>query len=185
MTELSKGDPFFDVRRSVRGRNLTRLVIAPLFSVGLIWLGTWLLPEETVISLEVEAIETWSAWSFFGCIIIGSGVFGLAKELVFAIRARSTKGEWHFRLTEHDLLWHVPVHAHGEEEGFAASLEELKLIEFKTIEHNEGIDEREYWIHFHTRDPIQLRPYSGVSLSWLVDGIRAAGVPYEETHRDY
>ena len=185
MTETSTGDPFFDVRRSVRTRNLTRLVIAPVFSAGMIWLGARLIPKDTVLSLDVEAIETWSVWSFFGCIIVGCGDFGLAKELVFAIRARSTTGEWHFRLTEKDLLWHVPRHAHGKEEGFAASLDEIKLIESKIIENVDGLDEREYWIHFHAREPIQLRPFSGVSLPQLVDKIRAAGIPFNETREGY
>lgn len=185
MTEITQDDPYFDVRQSVRGRNLARLIIAPLLSAGLILFGAWVMPKETVLSFNIAAIETWSVWSFLGFIAIGSGIYGLVKELVFAVRAWSTSGEWHFRLTEHDLLWNVPHHAHGKEEGFAASLGELKLIEFKTIQKQEDMDEREYWVHFHTREPIQLKSFSGVSLSWLVERIRAAGVPYEETHENY
>ncbi len=181
MTETDQGDLYFDVRQSVRMRNILRLVIAPLLSVVLIWIGFLLIPEETVLQLRIESIETWSAWSFLGLVCIGSGIYRLFKELIFAIRAISTKGEWHFRLTDHSLLWHVPKHAHGTEEGFEVPLEELSQIEIRTIEKTEGIDEREYWIHFHSRDPVQLRSYSGVSLSWLAEKIRAAGVPYEET----
>lgn len=185
MTDNTNSDPYFDVRRSVRGRNLARLIIAPLFSAGLIWFGTWLLPEQTVVSLSVEAIKTWNVWSFLGIIAIGSGIYGLAKELVFAVRAWSTTGEWHFRLTELDLLWHVPDHAHGKEEGFEASLKELVRIEFRAVEKTEGIDEREYWVHFRAREPVQLRSFSGVSLPWLVERISAAGVPYQETRENY
>lgn len=175
----------FDIRQSVRGRNIARLIIAPLFSVGLIWFGTWLLPEGTVFELNIKAVETWNVWSFLGFICIGSGIYRLLKEAVFAARAYSTSGEWHFRLTDRDLLWHVPNHAHGKEEGFEAALAEIKQIEFRTIQKQEDIDEREYWIHFHSRDSVKLQSYSGISPSGLVEKISATGVPYEETSENF
>ena len=183
MTEIDHGILYFDVRQSVRGRNIARLIIAPLLSAALIWFGTWLIPEATVIEFSIDAIETWNGWSFLGFICIASGLYGLLKELVFAVRAWSTTGEWHFRLTDRDLLWHVPHHAHGKEEGFEAPLNELKQIEFRTVQKHEETDVREYWVHFNSRDPVQLQPYSGVSLSWLVEKISAAGVPYKATVR--
>lgn len=185
LTDTDQNNLYFDVRQSVRGRNITRLLIAPLFSVGLILFGMWLVPEETIWKLHVEAIETWNVWSVFGVLCVGFGLYGLLKELVFAIRAYATTGEWHFRLTDHELLWHVPHHVHGKEEGFKASLEELREIEFKTIQKHEDIDEREYWVHFNSRGSIQLKSYSGVSLSWLVEKISATGVPFKETFQTY
>ena len=175
----------FDVRQSVRGRNIARLIVAPLYSIGLIGFGTWLLPEGTVLELRIEAVETWNVWSFFGFLCIGSGIYCLLKEAVFAARAYSTKGEWHFRLTDRDLLWHVPNHAHGKEEGFEAPLEEIKQIEFKTIQKHEDMDERQYWIHFHSRAPVRLQSYSGISLPGLVEKISASGVSYEETSENF
>lgn len=162
-----------------------RLIIAPLFSAGLILFGVGLIPDETIIQLSIDAIETWNGWSFVGVVCVASGLFGLLKEIAFAIRAWSTTGEWHFRLTSHDLIWHVPRHAHGKEEGFEASLKELRQVELRTIQKHEDSDELEYWVHFKSRDSVQLQPYSGVSLSWLVDEISAAGVPYEETFKTY
>lgn len=185
VTEVAEDEPYFDVRQSVRGRNRTRLIIAPVFAVGLIWFGMRLLSEDKIQSLDIDAVEAWTVWSFFGAIMIGTGIYRLLKELIFALRARSTTGEWHFRLTDRDLLWQVPDHAHGKEEGFAAPLTEIERIEFKTIQKQEDMDVRQYWVHFHARDPIQLRSFSGVSLSWVVDKIRAVGVPYEETFENY
>ncbi|MBG6158230.1 hypothetical protein IWQ52_004294 [Labrenzia sp. EL_159] len=185
MTEITDDNVHFDVRQSVRGRNIARLIIAPLISFGLIGFGTWLLPEGTVLELHIEAVETWNVWSFLGFICIGGGIYCLLKEAVFAARAYSTTGEWHFRLTDRDLLWHVPNHAHGKEEGFEAPLEEIKQIEFRTIQKHEDIDKREYWIHFHSRDSVKLQSYSGISLSWLVEKISATGVPYEETSENF
>lgn len=185
MTKIDNDDVHFDIRQSVRGRNIARLIIAPLFSIGLIWFGTWLLPEGTVFELNLKAVEAWNVWSFLGFICIGSGIYRLLKEAVFAARAYSTSGEWHFRLTDRDLLWHVPIHAHGKEEGFEAALAEIKQIELRTIQKQEDIDEREYWIHFHSRDSVKLKSYSGISLSGLVEKISATGVPYEETFENF
>ncbi len=138
-----------------------------------------------MLELSLEAVETWNAWSFVGFICIGGGIYRLLREAVFAARAYSTAGEWHFRLTDRDLLWHVPNHAHGKEEGFEAPLEEIRQIEFRTIQKQEDIDDRQYWIHFHSRDSIRLRSYSGVSLSSLVEKMSAAGVSYEETSEKF
>lgn len=185
LTVIDNDNLHFDVRQSVRKRNITRLIIAPLFSIGVTWFGTWLLPKGTVLELSIEAVETWSVWSFLGFICICGGIYRLLKEAVFAVRAYSTAGEWHFRLTDSDLLWHVPNHAHGKEEGFEAPLEEIKQIEFRTIHKQEDIDERQYWIHFRSRDPIRLQAYSGISLSSLVEKICETGVPYEETSENF
>ena len=181
MTEIDNDDVHFDVRQPVRKRNIQRLVIAPLLSIGLIGFGTWLLPQGTVLEPSIDAVETWRVWSFLGVICIGGGIYRLLKEAVFAARAYSTAGEWHFRLTDRDLLWHVPNHAHGKEEGFETPLKEIRQIEFRTIHKQEDTDERQYWIHFHSRGPIMLQAYSGISLSWLVERISATGVTYEET----
>lgn len=185
MTEVRQGNLYFDVRQSVKGRNIARLIIVSLFSVSLILFGMWLVPETALMELNVEAVETWSTWSFFGFIGVGAGIYGLLKECIFALRAYSTSGEWHFRLSDHVLLWHVPRHAHGAEEGFEVPLDDVKQIEFRTIRKHDEFDEREYWIHFHSRDPIQLQTYSGVSLSWLAEKINDAGVPYVETYEQY
>jgi hypothetical protein len=184
LTDIPKVDPYFDVRQSVQGRNRTRHAIALLIYASLIWNGTEVLPEETVISFNVAAVKVSSVWSILGFVAIGHGIHGLLKELIFAVRAWSTTGEWHFRLTEHDLLWHVPDHVHGEEKGFVASLGDLKLIEFKTLHKDEKIGPREYWVHFHTRAPIQLKSFSGINLSGLVERLIAVGVPYVETHEN-
>ncbi len=181
----NQGDFEFDVRQSVQRRNVTRLVVGTLFSLWLVWFGTWLMPAETVLAVSVDAIESWNFWTFAACVCIACGIWGLLKELAFAFRSSSTSGEWHFRLRGNDLLWHVPDHAHGTEQGFEARLDELQKVEFKTIQAFEETDRREYWVHFKHRDPIQLQSYSGVSLSWLVQKIASAGVPYEETHESH
>ncbi|WP_298839137.1 hypothetical protein [uncultured Roseobacter sp.] len=181
--ETESDFPFFDVRQSVRKRNTTRLIIAPMMSAVLIASGLWLIPDKTILKVEIEAVETWSVQAFLGVVCIACGFCGMLRELLFAARSLGTSGEWHFRLKDGELLWHVPRHAHGSESGFSARLDELKEIEFRTIHQDEAQDKREYWVHFHARDPVQLQPYSGVSLSWLAENIRAAGVPYRETHR--
>ena len=185
MTEVGQGNLNYDVRRSVKGRNLGRLIVVPLLSVGLIWFGMRLVPETAVMELSLEAVETWGIGTVFGFVCVGAGIYGSLKECVFAVRAYSTTGEWHFRLSDHALVWSVPRHAHGNEEGFEVQLNDVKQIEFRTIEKYEDIDEREYWIHFHSQDPIQLHSYSGVSLSWLAEKINDAGVPYVETNEQY
>ncbi|MFQ6552898.1 hypothetical protein AAD018_011215 [Aestuariibius insulae] len=177
--------PSFDVRQSVTARNVTRLIIAPVISAALVALGMWLIPDATVFRPRFEALETWSGWAFLGVICVACGLYGLLKELIFAARSIGTSGEWHFRLTDEELLWHVPRHAHGTECGFSARLDELKEIESRTIHKEEERDEREYWMHFNARDPIQLQSYSGISLSGLVEKISAAGVPYRETYQRY
>lgn len=175
---------YFDVRQSLRSRTILRLIIAPLFAIGLIWLGTWLIPDETVFAWDIQAIETWNGWSFVGAILVLHGVFTLVKELIFGLRAYAQQGFWHFRLTDTDLLWHVPDHSFGEEDGFDVPLEDIKQIKFKTIQKYEESNEREYWIHFHSRDPIQLNSYSGISLSWLVKEMQSAGIDYKETYEN-
>ncbi len=181
MTDTDQTNAHFDVRQSVSRRNTLRLVIVPGFSLLLIALGLWLIPAGTVMNLHFAAMETWSGWAFFGVILIGCGIYGVLKEIIFAWRARKTSGEWHFRLTDNDLLWHVPDHAHGREDGFSAQLDELKEIELRTIQEDDQMDVREYWVHFTSGQSLQLQSYSGISLSWLVEKICAAGVPYRET----
>lgn len=185
MTEVAQGSLHFDVRQSVKGRNTIRLIVAPLLCVSLILFGMWLVPESTVMQLNLEAVETWGIGAALGFLCVGSGIYGLLKECVFAVRAYSTTGEWHFHLSDRVLVWHVPLHAHGDEEGFEVQLHDIKQIELRTIEKHDEIDVSEYWIHFRTRDPIQLRSYSGISLSWLAEKISDAGVPYVETHEQY
>ncbi|MEL7525925.1 MAG: hypothetical protein AAFN16_09160, partial [Pseudomonadota bacterium] len=72
MTEIDNDDVHFDVRQSVRKRNILRLIIAPLLSIGLIGFGTWLLPRGTVLEPSIDAVETWNVWSFLGVICIGA-----------------------------------------------------------------------------------------------------------------
>ncbi|WP_095589818.1 hypothetical protein [Actibacterium ureilyticum] len=176
--------PGFDIRQSVRRRNATRLAIVPLIAGAQIWLGLWLIPAGTRLSLEPADIGTWTVWSVAGALLVLAGFWALLGLLVFAIRARSSGGAWHFRLTDTDLLWQVPRHAHGPEEGFAARLDQIAALELRIIRRDEAPDRREYWIRFHDRAPIRLRDHSGVSLSWLADRIHQAGVPVHETVQD-
>ena len=172
---------YFDVRTSVRGRNRVRYIIGLTCYPALIWVGTSLISKDAEFALSIEAIDTWNGWSFVGAVLVLIGLWSITKEIVFAFRAQGTSGEWHFRLDDQELLWHVPEHGFGKEEGFHVPLGAIKHVEFKTIEKHESIDEREYWVHFHAQDPIQLRGHSGVSRSWMVDKMREAGLHYEET----
>ncbi len=176
--------PIFDVRRPAVRRAILRLIIAPALAIGLIVLGYSLVPDTFVWALSMEAVKTADGWAFVGIIMIISGLSGLVKEVMFAYRSWGSSGEWRFRLTRDELLWHVPDHAHGPEVGFEASLCDIQEIEFRTIRRHEASDEREYWVHFRDRDPVQLKPYSGVSVSSLVSRICEAGVRYTETIAD-
>ncbi len=113
--------------------------------------------------------------------LIGNPPVHLLKVAFFAVRSRSTGGEWRFCLQQDKLLWQVPAHAHGAETGFEAPLSSIKELEYRTLSRHDDFDERQYWIHFTDRDAIQLQGYTGVSLSWLVSKIHDAGVPYIET----
>ncbi len=87
---MEQDDFEFDIRQSVKRRNVLRLVVASLFSLGLIWFGTWLVPDETILEVSVDAIESWNGWSFVALDAVLSVVWGLLKELVFAVRSYST-----------------------------------------------------------------------------------------------
>lgn len=172
---------YFDVQKSVTRRNIERAVILPVLAIGFILLGWNLIPENFMWEVSIHAIKTWSGWVFIGLILIGTGVFNLIKVAIFALRSFGTTGEWHFRLTQDELVWQVPDHAHGPEIGFKTPLSEIKDVEFRTISKHDEMNEREYWIHFRDRDSIQLQQYTGISVSWLVSKIHEAGVPYNET----
>ena len=177
-------EPIFDVRKSVKRRNLERIAILPIVSAGFIALGFWTIPKESVWGLSLDAFATWGGWGFLGLFLIATGLINLCTVIVFIMRASSTTGEWHFRLTQDDLLWQVPDHAHGPEEGFYVQLSAIKSLEYRTVSRCDELDDRQYWVHFHDRASIQLRGHTGVSVSWLVSKIHQAGVPYEETHID-
>lgn len=174
-------EPIFDVRKSVARRNIERLIILPALSIGLIFLGLKLIPDTFIWEVSIDAFKSWNGWAFVGLVLIGSGLSHLIKAAIFAYRSLGTDGEWHFRLTQHDLLWKVPDHAHGPEIGFKTTLSDIEAVEFRTITEYERMNEREYWIHFRDRDSIQLQSYTGISLPWLVSKIHDAGVPYNET----
>lgn len=174
-------EQLFDVRKSVVRRNIERIVILPVVAVGFIILGQHLIPDNFVWKLSVDAIETWDGWAFVGIILVCTGIFNLTKAAIFVFRSSGTTGEWHFRLTKDELLWQVPDHAHGPEVGFETPLSGIKGLEFRTISKHEEMNEREYWIHFKYRDPVQLKDYAGFSISWLVSKMREAGVSYSET----
>ena len=175
-------DPIFDVRKSVTRRNIERVVILSALASGFIVLGWSLIPESFIWEVSVAAIKTWSGWAFIGLILIGTGIFHIIKTAIFAFRSLRTSGEWHFRLTQEELLWQVPDHhAHGPEIGFRTSLSNIKELEFRTISKHDEMNEREYWIHLQDQGSIQLQDYTGISVSWLVSKIHEAGVPYNET----
>jgi hypothetical protein len=177
MTEV----PIFDVRKSVTRRNIERVIILPFVAICFIFFGLKLIPDTFIWELSVDAIGSWSGWAFVGLILIGTGIVNLIKTVIFAFRARGMAGEWHFRLTQDELLWQVPDHAHGPEIGFKTPLSNIKELEFRTISKHEELNEREYWIHFPDQNPIQLQSYTGISVSWLVSKIHEAGVPYTKT----
>ncbi len=171
----------FDVLRSAKRRAILRLVIRSVFSIGLILWGLYLLPENPDWTFAPRTLEAWDGWGFVGLIMLGSGIFGLFKEAVFGTKSLGQTGHWHFLLADGHLTWDVPNHAHGEEEGFRSALSEISSIEYRTIQRYEQMDVCEYWLHFHEGDPIQLKSYSGISLSWIASRIQDAGVEYRET----
>lgn len=185
MRETDHSAHFFDVRQSVWGRNTTRLIVAPIMCLGLVALGIWFIPAGTALELTPAAIETWSFPAVVGALCVVMGIWGLLKEVLFAVRAVGTSGEWHFCLNDRGLFWNVPQHAHGKESGFSAQLDELKEMELRTIQKEEAPDEYEYWVHFHVRDPIQLKSYSGISLRHLTQKICSAGVPLRQTSQRF
>lgn len=172
----------FDIRKSVVGANYMRLIIVSAMSIGLISWGVYLTPPDIANWLKLGELEKWSGWGFFGVFILGTGIFNLFKESVFLVRSIGSWGEWHFRLTHDHLTWDVPEHAHGAETGFRAKLTEIREIEFRTIQGQDTMDKREYWVHFWEREPIELKSYTSLSLSWLVSKIKDAGVQYSETY---
>ena len=181
-----EASPFFDIRRSVKRRMVTRLIIVPLLAIGLIYFSLRLIPDSFGLGMSIDDIGDLNFWSILGVFLVCTGAYSLIKEALFAYRSRKPSGYWHFRLTSDDLLWHVPQHAHGEETGFRAKLADIKEIEFRTLERDEAPDLRSYWVHFNSDTPaIELKDYSGVSLSWLAKKMRESGVPYNETRRTY
>ncbi len=174
-------EPIFDVRKSVIRRNIERAIIFPVLAIGFIWFGYKLIPDTFIWEVSVDAIESWNGLAFCGLILISTGIFNLVKTAIFVFRSLDTAGEWHFRLTQDELLWQVPDHVHGPEIGFRTPLSNIKELEFRTVSKHDEMDEREYWIHFRDQDSIQLQDYTGISVSWLVSKIHEAGVPYNET----
>ncbi|WP_162617685.1 hypothetical protein [Yoonia maritima] len=152
-------------------------------AIGLIYFGLRLIPGRFGFGMSIHDPNF---WNIVGVFLVGTGAYHLIKEAVFAYRSRKPSGYWHFRLTSDDLLWHVPQHAHGTEIGFHVDLSDIKEVEFRTLERDEQSDRRSYWMHFNYDTPaIELKNYSGVSLSWIAEKIREAGVPYKETRRAY
>lgn len=178
---MTDGETLFDLRKSVRRRNIERIVVLPAAALLFILLGKSFIPDDFLWEISIEAIQYWNFWAMFGVFFIGTGLLNLIKTAIFAIKAWGTRGEWHFRLTKDELLWRVPEHAHGPEIGFETPTANIKSVEFRTISKYEEIDEREYWIHFKDRGSIQLHDYTGISISWLVEKIHQAGIPYKET----
>lgn len=171
----------FDIRKSVVHANYMRLIIVSSASMGFIIWGLYLTPPNIASWFVLGELEKWSLWGFFGIFMLGTGIYNLLKECVFLVRSIGTWGEWHFRLTHDQLNWDIPEHAHGAETGFRAKLSEIKEIEFRRIQEYDAMDKREYWIHFWEREPIELKSYTSLSLSWLVTKIKEAGVDYNET----
>lgn len=173
--------PIFDIRKSVSRRNLEYMIIMPVVVALFIVAGLWLLPDDAVWALSFEALETWGLWGFFGLFLILTALYHLTKLIFFVRRAAGATGEWRFRLTAEDLLWQVPDHAHGPEQGFHVPLAAIKQLEHITYYRSEGPDEDQYWVHFHDHPSIQLREYAGYSIRALMDQIHQAGVPFERT----
>ena len=174
-------EPVFDVFVPLARRNVMRLTIASLFACVLILWGVYLLPEAEAFRNSIESIPLWDAWGFFGAIFIIIGVIRLIKEAYFLYRSLGFNGGWHFRLHEGHLIWDVPEHAHGEELGFRGQISDINRIEYRNIVDFDGINQREYWVHFQVGAPIQLQAHSGVSLPWLVSKVCDEGVVFEET----
>ena len=175
--------PIFDIRKSVSRRNLEYMIIMPVVVALFLAAGLWLVPADAVWALSFEALETWTLWGFLGLFLIITALYHLAKLIFFARRAVGTTGEWRFRLTQNDLLWQVPDHAHGPEEGFHVPLVAIKELEHITIYRSDEAEENQYWVHFHDHPSIQLREYTGYSIRALMDKIHQAGVPFERTLR--
>jgi len=149
--------------------------------LGLILLGWWIVPNTSRFAFDGDSLLTWSGWTLLGMGLLGSGIFAMLKAALFAVRSRGTDGEWNFKLTEDELIWRVPVHAHGPETGFRCRLDEIADVEFRTIKRYEDSDLKQYWVNFTDRPPVQLRSYANISLRWLVGNISKAGVRYTET----
>ncbi|KJZ19219.1 hypothetical protein [Loktanella sp. S4079] len=165
---------------------ITRLIIGPLIAIGFIYFGLRLIPDSFGLGMSIDDISDLSMWAIVGVFLVCTGAYNLLKLAIFAIRSRQPSGHWHFRLTADDLLWDVPKHAHGKETGFHAKLPDIEQIEFRTLERDEQQDLRSYWVHFSDGSPaIELKGYSGVSLSWMTQKIAQAGVPYVETRDTY
>lgn len=175
--------PVFDIRKSVSRRNLEYMIVMPVVVALFMTAGLWLVPDGAVWALSFEALETWGLWGAFGFFLILTALYHLVKLILFARRAAGTTGGWRFYLTQDELLWQVPNHAHGREEGFHVPLSAIKQLEHITTYRSEGANEEQYWVHFHDRPSIQLREYSGYSIRALMDKIHQAGVPFERTLR--
>lgn len=174
-------DPIFDIRTSVRSRNIQYLFVMPLLSLGCILLGFWMIPETFVWELSEDMLQQLSGWSFFGLGFIATGTGHLIKAFFQVLKFKGTAGSWHFRLTKVELLWDVPKHAFGPETGFCSKLSNVTEIEYRTTHASEDVTTSEYWVHFVDQEPIQLMDYSGLTLSALVSMIEDAGVYYNET----
>ncbi|NSX56489.1 hypothetical protein [Parasulfitobacter algicola] len=174
-------DPIFDIRTSVRSRNIQYLFVMPLFSFGCILLGYWMIPETFVWELSEDMLQQLSVWSFFGLGFIATGIGHLIKMFFQVLKFKGTAGSWHFRLTNDELLWEVPKHTFGPETGFSSKLSNITEIEYRTTYEFEEDTTKEYWVHFVDQKPIQLMDYSGLTLSALVSKIEDSGVCYNET----
>ncbi|MEP2988183.1 MAG: hypothetical protein ABJN65_08025 [Parasphingorhabdus sp.] len=170
----------FDIHCSVRSRAIVRLIIKPMVAIGFVILGVNLLPENLNWQMAPADFRDWDFWSIIGIFSLISGGYMLIQEAIFALRSFNQSGEWHFRLSDDELLWDVPVHSHGEEQGFRVKLSEIKEIEYRTIIKYDEMDAREYWVHFVNRDSVELKSYSGLSIDALVEKIEKAGVRYKE-----
>jgi hypothetical protein len=178
--------PFFDVRQSVHRRLIIQIFVMTTIGTAMVYYGWRLIPESFGLHMSIYDIRDLGFWSIVGVFLVGTGIYNLVAAIYFAFRSRKSSGHWHFRLTADDLLWHVPCHCHGTEAGFHNKLSDIKQVEFKTITRDENFDLRSYWIHFNGDTPsIELKSYSGISLSWLVQKLADAGVPYNETRKEY
>ncbi len=176
----------FDVRQSVHLRLIIR--VAVLIGIGstTIYYGTGLIPTNLGRPMSIGDTSDLNFWSIIGVLLIGIGIFNIAAAVTFLFRSRHAAGHWHFRLTADDLLWQIPRHGHGEETGFQTKLSDIKQLEFRTLRRDESVDKRSYWVHFKDGTPsIELKSYSGVSLSWMIEKIAAAGVAKIETQGEY
>lgn len=178
-----KNEPVFNIRISNKKRTIARLIIMLTIAILSISWGWYLLPINiAMLTFSPADLEGFGFWPFIGLILVGTGISTIIKESIFSFRSLGkTSGEWVFSLINDTLIWSVPIHFHGREIGFKATLSEIKEIEFKTINRYEEMNRREYWVHFYKRDSILLQSYSGVSISSLVSKICSEGVHYNET----